>query len=260
MAENKERLDKDEFIKSLTELEFSKEEIDSIVEKAEKEGGFKDKVEDDVTKEKDKDIKTVDEENADKNEMKKAYDKVVSMKEDLDKSMTDFLNKFGSAPGIPTPKTDLNVESTVKETVSKALTDEFQKSFGDKFETIEKSIGDFVLDQSKINNELVKSIGEISETVKAIAETPNPFKSILGNYKNSILEKGEKTNENGNKVISLRNKELATDTFEKAVDKVENEQDKQIIRNMISDYTISNKVNADGLDIVSKALKVDFEK
>ena len=258
MTENKERLDKDELIKSLTELEFSPEEIDSIVEKAEKEGGFKDKVED-VAEEKDENEKTVDEEAADKNEMKKAYDKVMSMKDELDKSMADFLNKFGSAPGILTPATDLSVESTVK-AVAKAEVDGFEKSFTGKFDSIEKSFGDFVLDQSKVNDELVKSISKISETVNAIAETPNPFKGIFHNYKNSILEKGEKTNDNGHKVVSLRNKELTTETFEKAVDKVTNEEDKQIIRNMISDFTIAGKLNPTGLDIVSKALEIDFEK
>lgn len=246
------KIDKEELVKSLIDLEFSQEEIDKIVEKAEKDEKF-------TAEDKPEANKTVDElaeeKAVDKDDMKKAYDKVCSMKEDLDKSMTDFLNKYGNAPGIKTPDTNIETVKSEKEDIQKSEINDFEKAFGDKFDSISKSLEN----QSLINDELVKSLQKINETVNAIAETPNPFKGVFGNYKGSILEKGENS-EGGKRVLSLRDKDQAIEEFQKAIDKVENEQDKQIVRDLLSDFTISNKANATGLNIVKKALNIDIEK
>jgi len=255
--EDQDKMDKDELIKSLVEVGFSESEIDGIIEKAEKEDKF-------TPKEKTADEKTIDEEaeekavnkESDSDDMKKSYDKVMSMKSELDKSMADFLNKYGSAAGIKTPDTDIEKVKSEKGDIQKSEVNDFEKAFGSKLDDIQKSFDG----QSKINEEFLKSLQGIKETVNAIAETPNPFKGIFGNYKGNLLEKGEKLNDNGKRVISLRNKDQATEEFQKAVDLIENEADKQVVRNMISDFTITNKTNATGLNIVKKALDIDIEK
>lgn len=254
----KDLINKDEFIKSLTDLEFSPEEITEIVEKAEKEGKFAPKDDEPVEKPEDykeeKAEKEEPEEKEDKDEMKKAYDKIMSMKDELDKSMTDFLDKFGKVPGLPTPT----------EFVKKSEDNDIEKSFDSKFDVIEKAfsgkfdeISKAFTEQAEVNSEILKSLKSMNDTVNAIAETPNPYKGLFGSYRNSVIEKGGKGDEN---VVSLRDKNEVISTFEKAIDRVENEKDKNAIRDMISTFTISGLTNPTGLDIVKKALNIDFEK
>lgn len=175
------------------------------------------------------------------------------MKCDLDKAMTDFLDKFGSMPGVKTPDSDFTKKAE-EDQLNKSIENDFEKSFGSRFDDIQKGFES----QNKINEEIVKSLQNLTTTVNQIAETPNPLKSILGKY--GFIEKGEKTNELGKKVVNLKNKEAVQNEISKAMDKVENEDDKQVLRDMLSDYTISNKTNPLGLDIVKKALDIDFEK
>lgn len=264
MVDNKDNFfpDKEDLIKSLQELEFTPEEIDNIIIKAEKENKFEAET-DDKGKEKEgeegkeKEDKTVDEEAAekagDKEEMQKAIDKIVSLKNEIDKSMTNFLNMFGNIPGVITP-TDFTKKG-LEDEFNKSEKDFFEKAFGDKFNVIEKGLED----QNKINQEFLKSLQNIHETVNAIAQAPNPYKSVMGNYRNNLLEKGEKS-ENGKKIISLSNKPLVEGILEKAINTVDNEQDKQIIRDTLSDYSIANKLRPEGFNIVKKALDIDFEK
>ena len=269
MSEEKDKLNKDELVKSLQDLEFTQEEIDTIISKAEKDGKIASG--DDEVVEKPEDY--------DKEEMKKAYDKVMSMKDELDKSMTDFLDKYGSVPGFTKPTDDVakkSVEADIEkseekeekkeEVIEKSMetegNDDLMKSFDSKFEDIQKSFVDKFEEQGKINEQILKSLTEVSATVKEIAETPNPMKGLFGSYKDLLLEKGgDKTNEDGQKVYSLsKDKSSVVDAFEKAIDKVENEKDKSLIRDMISTYTINKSVNDTGLNIVKKALNIDFEK
>jgi len=254
MSEEKDLLKKDELTKSLQELDFSEEEINTIIEKAEEEGKL---VSDDEVVEKPEDY--------DKEEMKKAYDKVMSMKDDLDKSMSAFLDKYGSVPGFTKPTSDVakksekeDIEKSEKvEELEKSFSDELQKSFDTRFDTIQKSFDT----QNEINERIIKSLEKVEGLVQEVAEAPNPLKGLFGSYRDSLLEKGEKTNEDGQKVLSLqRDKAEVVDAFEKAIDKVEDERDKSLIRDMISTYTISKSVGPTGLDIVKKALNIDFEK
>lgn len=259
----KDKIDIDELKKSLEELQFGEAEVASIVEKAIKENASEEDNDDEEVEKpkadepKGDDTKTIDEEDNDKaqSEMKKAFDKVMSAKTEFDKSMEEFLNKFGSVPGMPTPDTDF-AKKKDGEPIQKAFGDDFEKAFGEKFDTIMKGFEN----QTTVNNELIKSIAEVRETVNAIAETPNPLKGIFGNYGQNILEKGEKTNSDGKRVVSLRNKDAASAEFFKAIDVTENEQDKQIIRDMVSSFNISGQLNPVGLNIVKKALDIDFEK
>jgi len=255
-------LNKDELIKSLQDLDFEQSAIDSIIAKGEKGGNF----EPDEKGEKKEETETIDEAKAEKKkddegeeaeDMKKAFNEIMSAKTALDKSMEDFLNKFGNAPGIKTPDTDLsNGAGVEKKEIQKSITDEFEKSFGDKLDVFAKGFES----QSKINEELVKSLRNITETVNAIADAPSPMKSIIGNYRNNLLEKGEKTDENGKKIISLGNKEVVEACIEKAIKVTENEEDKTELRATLSDFSIANKVRPVGFNIVKKALDIDFGK
>ncbi len=242
-------LKKGELKKSLVELDFSEEEIASIIEKAEKDGKLEE-VSDDKVVDKPDDY--------DGDDMKKSYDKVMSAKAEFDKSMSEFLDKFGKVPGFEKPTN--SVDKSVNEDINKSMINDFEKSFGDKFGLIEKSLTDFFSNQGEINEKLSKSLDKLSEDVQAIAEAPNPLKGIFGSYKNSVIEKGIKTDEDGKAVYSLKDKPAVIDSFEKSLDKIENEKDKQVVRDMISSYTISGKVSETGLNIVKKALDIDFEK
>lgn len=251
-----DKLNKDELIKSLQDLEFSEEEISDIVSKAEKEDKLSKEDEKPVTDPKEyegDDDKKEEDTEEDKDDMKKAYDKIMSMKEDIDKSMTAFLDKFGKVPGLTTP-TDF-VKKSEEVEIEKSLDskpDVIEKAFGDKFTEISKAFSE----QAEVNSEILKSLKEMHSTVNAIAETPNPYKGLFGSYRNSIIEKGGK-DEN---VVSLRDKNEVIDAFEKAINKVSDEKDKNLIRDMISTFTISGITSPTGLDIVKKALNIDFEK
>lgn len=253
-------INKDELIKSLTDLEFSVEDINEIVEKAEKEGKLA-PADDNVVKE-GAEYEAAEKEKTDKEEVKKAFDKIMSMKDELDKSIADFTCKYGEMPGFEKPKTEPVVVTEKAETdeLEKAEKDAFEKALGGRFEVIEKAFEDRFTAQQKINEELLKSLSGIQSTVQQIAETPNPLKGLFGSYGNAIIEKGGKSNEDGQTVYSLRDKKSVIGVFEKSIDKISNEADRQIVNNMISSYTISGLTNDTGLDIVKKALNVDFEK
>ena len=251
-------LNREDLIKSLQDLEFSPDEITDIVSKAEKEGKF----EAGETKEEEKETETIDEAKADaaedKDDMKKAFDKIMDMKASIDKSMAEFLDMFGKVPGMTTP-TDFTKKSEEDE-LKKAEEANIEKAFGDKFGTIEKSIQSFVESQATINEKITKALDEVALDIKKVAEAPNPLKGIFGNYKGNILEKGEKVNEQGKTVVSLRNKEQVEGLFEKAINKSDNEEDKKFMRSALADNSISNKIQNTGFDIVKKALEIDFEK
>jgi len=254
---DKDLLDRDELVKSLRDLDFSSEEIDAVIEKGEKEGKFLPK------EEKKEDDETIDEAAAetgkgknepDGDEVKKAYDKIVSMKDEIDKAMTSFLDMFGKVPGFTAP-TEF-VKKSEETDISKSFGDNFEKAFGEKFDTILKGFEG----QREINDDLKKSIETIGETVNKIAETPNPLKSMFTNFNNSVIQKGYTEKEDGTQVYNLNNKAVVNEIFAKSIDKIENEEDIQVVRDMISSYTISGNTPARGLAIVKKALNVDFEK
>jgi len=261
---NQDLLNKDELTKSLQDFDFSEEEIASILEKAEKEGKLEVR-----------DKEVVDDSGEyDKEEMKKAYDGVMKAKAEFDKSMSDFLDKFGNVPGLKTPDDftkkseddelekaeDFEIEKADEDELEKAEEDFIQKAFGEKVDGIEKSISSYFENQNKVNEELMKSLTKLNEDVTAIAETPNPLKSLLGSYGNLVIEKGIKMKDDGTEVYNLRNKSGVTEAFEKSLDKIDNEKDKQVVRDMISTYTISGVTSETGLNIVKKALNIDFEK
>lgn len=247
--------DKDDLIKALTDTGFSQEEINDLITKAEEDGKFEEKEEKEA-----EDDKTVDEaaqeKEEDKDEMKKAFDKVMDMKSELDKAMDSFFDKFGSVPGFTKPEDPFKSKS-VENDIEKAEVVDIQKSF----DTIQKGFTDMIekafSEQSIVIDDLKKSLDTVKEDIKKVAEAPNPFKSLTGRYQ--FLEKGEK--EDGKQSLSLaRNKHKVIDTFVKSLDKIENEEDQNVVRNMISDFTIANKTNEAGLNIVSKAMEIDFEK
>lgn len=263
-------LNKDELVKSLQDLDFSQEEITAIIEKGDKEGKFEPKDDEKEEKKEVKDDETIDEAAAakaeDKDEVKKAYDKICSMKADIDKAMGDFLNMFGKVPGFTTPtefvkkavedELEVKEKELVGELITKSFGDDFEKAFGDRFDTILKGFEK----QTEINDELKKSLGDISETVEKIASTDKMFKSVLGNYNRNIVEKGEKVGEDGKPIFNLGNKTAVNEQFAKSMDKIEDESDKQVVRDLISTFNISGITSDKGLNIVKKALNIDFEK
>lgn len=251
------KIDKDELRKSLLDFDFTPEEVELMIEKAEKDGQLEDKKEDDTTIDEDAQDKKKEDETEkgcdDEMDVKKAYDKIMSMKADLDKSIEVFYDKFGNAPGFTIP-TDFFTKKAVENDIEKSEVVDIEKAFGDKFNELQKGFND----QNSAIDEIRKSLVEVSETVNKIAQAPNPFKSLMGKYQ--FLEKGEKFDENGKQVINLKDKDATIETFSKAIDKIEDEADQNVVRNMLSDYTISRKTSPAGLNIVKKALSVEFEK
>ena len=89
---------RDELVKALTEVGFSDEEIQESIQKAEASG----KLEAD---EPEKDEEGDDNEpEVDKDEMKKAYDEVMSAKSSFDKAMESFMDRFGNVASFEKPK------------------------------------------------------------------------------------------------------------------------------------------------------------
>ena len=226
----------DELKKSLADLEFSEDEINQMISKAESE-----------------EIEEEEEEEPSEDEMQKAYDNIMKMKTDLDNTLKSFLDKFGKVPGFKAPDFDVKNKS-VGNDIEKSVKEDISKAFTGNFDMIQKS---FEI-QKEFNDDIMKSLNNISETVQKIAEAPNPFKSILGNY--SVIEKGEKFSDDGKQVISLKDKKRVQDTLLKSLDVLKEEHQVQAIRDEISNFTVTNKLNQKSLDIVSKALNVEFEK
>lgn len=258
--DNKSRLDLDELRKSLQELEFSETEIQEVLEKAEAENKLLDD-DDSITKgcdaEKgkvtDKDV--ADPAELEKEEMKKAYDEIMYKKTDLDKSISDYCDKFGNVPGFTKPD-DFFTSKSLDVNIEKGFTaqnDLFEKAFAGV-----EALKITVMEQVEINKGITDSLNKIQKSVEEIANTPNPLKGLFGSYQNKVVEKGGKDGDVD--VISLRDRGAAINAFEKSLDKIENEEDKNAVRSLISTFTINKTVNDKALNIVKKALKVDFEK
>lgn len=221
-----------ELKKSLTDLEFSEEEIKDMISKAEEE-----EIEEETEEE----------------EMKKAYDSIMKMKSVLKTAMDSFLDRFGNVPGFHAPNFDIKDKSVVND-IEKSFSDDIVKGFSLQFDDLKKSIES----QLTFNETIQKSIDSINETVNKIAETPNPFKSLMGSY--GIIEKGDKMSEDGKKIISLKDKRGVQDILLKSLSVIKEEDKIQKIRDEISNFTVTNKLNPKSLDIVSKAMNVEFEK
>lgn len=234
--------DIDELRKSLTDLEFSNDEINEIISKAEDEEV---EVEDEEEKE----------ENNKSEEMSKAYTDIMKMKTDLDKAMDSFLDRFGNVPGFKKPDFDVKNKS-VEVDIEKSEKEDIMKGIMDNFSSIQDTINS----QKEFNDEIKKSLESISETVQKIAEAPNPFKALLGNYSNSIIQKGESVDSEGKTIINVRNKKAVQDILLKSLDKITEEDHKTAVRDEISNFTVTNKLNPKTLDIVKKAMNVEFEK
>jgi len=229
----------DDLRKSLKDLEYTDQEIDDMInaqiQKSEdKEEEEKEEAEED------------DDTPVDADEMKKAYDDIKKMKSDMDKAMGSFLDRFGKVPGFTTPTFDVK---------NKAMEDDIQKSFDSKFIDISKSFEA----QTQVNESILKSLEAVQATVNKIAEAPNPLKGIFGDYSRSVIEKGESFNKDGKQVISLKDKKGVQDVLIKSLDVVQEDQ-KQKIRDEISNFTVTNKLDPRSLNIVSKAMNVEFEK
>ena len=234
--------DKDDLRKSLEGL-FTEEEILALIEKAEVEGKFDD----------DKTIDEEDQEKPKEEDVKKAYDEIMAKKTELDKSIEVFFDKFGNIPGFTKPE-DPFKSKAIENDIEKAEVNDIEKAFGSKFDEIQKSFES----QSNLIDEIKKSMETLSEDVKKVAEAPNPFKSLMGKYQ--FIEKGDKDGDGKDNLSLSKDKSKVIDLFVKSLDKIENEEDQGLVRNMISDYTISNKTNTTGLNIVKKAMDIDFEK
>lgn len=238
--------------KALTDLNFSQEEIDGMISKAEKEN----ELEDEKSEEDKKTVDQEEQEEGKEDEMKKAYNKVMDMKTELDKAIDVFFDKFGNIPGFTKPDDPFKTKS-LENDIEKAEVVDIQKSF----DSIQKSFNNVIekafASQNTVIDELKKSIEDIKGDVAKVAEAPNPLKSLLGRY--NYIEKGER--EDGKKALSLSGERYKVlEVFEKSLSKIENEEDQSVVRNMISDFTIAKKTNKTGLDIVSKAMEIDFEK
>ena len=253
MSNKKQRLDLDELKKSLEELEFSPEEIQEVLEKAEKDNQSIEKGMDDEGKGDASDKDVADPKELEKEKMEKAYSDICMKSEELKKSISEYQDKFGNVPGFKTP-TDFFTEKSLDADIEKGFqnqSDLIEKAFAGKFDLIEKSF-------EKMTDGISLKLDEIQKGVTEIASAPNPLKGLFGNYHNKVVEKG--VNGEGTDVINLRDRRAALNAFEKSLDKINDEEDKNAVRDLISDFTISKVTNDKALNIVKKALNIDFEK
>lgn len=258
--DKKVRLDLDELKKSLEGLDFEEKEIQEILEKAEAENLLADEQEAIEKGEKAgkgvTDNEVADPKDMDQKEMEKAYENIMSKKAEVEKSISEYCDKFGNVPGFKKP-TDFFT--------SKSLDVDIEKGFSTQNTMFEKAFAGVeelrltVMKQVEINKGISDSLSEINKTVNEIASAPNPLKGLFGSYHNRVVEKGEGKDNDAN-VISLRDRQTTLDTFEKSLDKIQNEEDKNAVRSLISTFTISKSVNERALNIVKKAMNVEFEK
>jgi hypothetical protein len=249
-----EIIDKEELRKSLTGM-FSEEEINELIEKAEKEGKFGAKKEKEDPEDEDEDDEGGDE----KAEMEKAYGELKSMHEGYSAKKSEFLDKFGKVPGFKTPDFDVKVKAVENDIEKSFDSDKFstniQKSFTDKLDEIEKSIQKSYEDKFET---IQKSIDSIGNKFEEFLNAPNPLKSIVGNY--SFIEKGIKTNEDGKTIVRYGNKKAVQDQIMKAIDVVKEEDQKEMLRTGLSNLTVTGNCSPKVYGIVEKALDIEFEK
>lgn len=232
--------------KSLTDLGLEEDEINVMIEKAQREKAETEEPGAETVKE------MAEEEKSDESEEKKEYSEedyknmeeeyktINSRKAEIEKCMGDRLNK-----GV-----DNDIQKSVGEDLRKSVEADIQKSLDERFEDIRKSIIDDV--QSNIDDifkakygEKLSSIDEdiknIREDVQKIANVPFPLKSVIA--KANFFEKsigGVDEEIGGERELSIsRDKQ---ELIKGLQDEFETEKDVEI-KNMlgsgITDLTIS---------------------
>jgi len=256
----KPEANQDEIRKNLAALDFSKEEIDDLLVKAEAS-----KSEEEIEKGSKKDLE----------DLEKAYKEIETKEGEVEKAYkTDKEGISGEKEAMMAKMK----EKGYKPAVEKAEIDELNKTKIEKKEEIVKSEDQEKKDElikglsekveeleTKANNteevdELKKSIGSVTESISeikkivtSIANTPNGMKS---HQYSQFLEKAEdnELNNDNKKVISLRDKETLTKSLENLADATDDVDKKAFLEKAIMDYNSNPESQLSG-QLVSEIQK-----
>ena len=234
-------------------IKKSEEGQNKIEDQAKKEGLDKEESKSEETKE---EPKSEEEKPEDEIEKKKAIYKAMCEKLDsLQKSVKEFGDMYGEMLGSPaagTPSDDL--KKSIEDDIQKSFTgqvDAIQKSFDSKVDEITKSFENKFTSQE----EIIKSL---RDEVKKIGDTPLPTKSVI--HAANFFEKGIGSEDVDKKTMSIANdKDDLIKSMEDLLSKSNDDHEKEILSNGISDFLISGPRNvnaAKALAAVSKKMNI----
>lgn len=198
-------------------------------------------------------------------EMKKAYDsKMEDMQKAMMTKMEDMMKKAiedmkGMLPGSPA-KVTTDLGKSEKDELQKSEKDELQKSEKDELtkQTNDDLIKSFESVVTNVLTPVSKSIEELTERVDQIAETPNPFKAVMGEY--NTINKSVGENDKGQKVFSVSShSSQIKDELLKAFDKAEGTE-KNALANAIQTLEVRGILTQEGENIVKSMQNIDIEK
>lgn len=218
----------DELRKSLTTLNIPEAEIEDYIQKAigEKKSSSEDTIEEkaDAGEEEPEVEKSMSEE-----DIEKAYQALKSKKINIEKSIEEFEAKHGK-----------------KREVEKSLENDFEKSFGERFDDIEKSLTEKFSGEIDELNGIVKSL---QAEIKKIGDTPMPFKSVM--TKANFFEKSSgddfSSNEDAKELSITRDKDELLKGMQDTLDKEKDDDIRQMLSDGISDYTVNTVPTTHGI-------------
>jgi len=254
----------DELRKSLEALDMSPEEIEDFIQKANKSDEKEESQETEKPKEegegsestiaeKAEEAKEDDNKEPEVKDEKPAIEKAVE-EEDLEKACS-ALKMQQAEIQKSIDEMEAKMGKKKEPVVEKSIENDFEKSFGQRFEDIEKSLfasmEERFAEQSDIIKGLQDELAEAKKEIKVIGDTPIPTKSIVSSA--TFFEKGQENEFGGEpKVLSIsrdRDDLLKgmTDMLQKSTD-----QDiKTMLENGISDYTINKTPTGHGISALA---------
>ena len=208
---SKKDIQVDEDLRKSLQGIFSDEEINDLLKS---EDGNKDDMD---TEEKEDD----DEEGEDKE--KEDTEKSQTSKQDIQKSIQSKLDELKT----------LQVElKKLEPVIEKSESDELIKSFGQKYDSLEKSLNDvkdeFATSLSTIN----KSLSDLQKSIETIGENSRGMK---GHQFSNFIQKGGEQTEDGFTMLNVRDKESISKSLMDIMEKSQGEE-KEALSNAIMNF------------------------
>jgi len=270
----------DELRKSLTVLGLEQSEVDSYINKAKKtmEEDDEEKEESEGSKEEEEQEgqKTIEEqakaesneEDKEKEEGKEKIEKcnMPGKKAELMKKIKEIqksIDEIDEEEAKKGSKKDKEVEKSINDEFGLEKLNDIEKSFGERFDDIEKAFNDKLDEQNVIFEDIKKSIDDLSDEVKRVANTPIPLKASYSRA--NFFEKGVENNlDKDEKVYSIsKDKDELIKSMQDMLEVEKDEDIKTVLSNGISDYTINSVPTTDGakaLAILSRKKNITLER
>lgn len=210
---SKKDIQVDEDLRKSLQGIFSDEEINDLLKS---EDGDKDDMD---TEEKEDD----DKEKGEDKEEKEDTEKSQTSKQDIQKSIQSKLDELKI----------LQVElRKLEPVIEKSESDELVKSFGQKYDSLEKSLNDVKDEFSTSLNTINKSLEVLQKSIETIGENSRGMK---GHQFANFIQKGGEQTEDGFTMLNVRDKEAITKSLMDIMEKSAGEE-KEALSNAIMNY------------------------